>query len=290
MSLAVPPDFSNYLVVPSKSTSTNGAPATKQATMKAALQKFQTTLASANASSSTNGHLSNEYPNLVGRPTDPTSPATFAAVQKNGETEEDSSDAQNELFRQGFEQGYQDAKIFSEGLKGLQAVEGVIGAVGAIGGAIGALETKTTEEKKTRTVGGARIGHLDQWKKIRARQFVEANPTSSSTTSSGSSSVWDKVLRLLHLRSSSTTPSPSTPSPSSTGSTLANLESTLGSVWEYMDGFEAGVKAFESGAVDDPDAADPAQTQTNAVEKWGAQFKDANGQTQVGKMGLRSLF
>jgi hypothetical protein len=253
----------------------------KQATMRAALRSFQSKLATSNR----NNH---EYPNLVGKPTDPTSyhPAATTTTTtttndggKKEEEEEDYSEAQNELFRRGFEQGYEDARVFSGGVKDL---EGVVSSEKEGETAVTKMEGKMMKK----IVGGYSIGHLNRWKKIRARQFVDANPTSSSLNTSAtfshshtligpSESLWDKVLSLLHLRSSTTT--------TTTTKSGANesVEGTLASVWEYMDGFVEGVKAFE--------AVGSGGSANDAVKKWGEQFVNAN-KDSGSKAGLKSFF
>jgi hypothetical protein len=225
----------------------------KQATMRAALKTFQKKLAD-----STVGY---EYPNLEAKPTDPTSPVSNGATNGTGAdaADQDHSAAQSELFRQGFEQGYEDARAFSTGLSGIKAVSVSVPATSK--------DATPAQAKKTKTVGGFPIGHLDQWKKMRTVQFLDANPTSGTTATtttttsatSAAASLWDAVLSLLHLRFSA--------KKAGTGTTeIETIESKLARGWEYLDGLEQGIKAFEAttsvGSVD-------------LLEKWGQQMKIA---------------
>jgi hypothetical protein len=241
----------------------------KMATMRTALQSFQKKLADSN--------VGYEYPAMEVKPTDPTAP--IPASKATPAVGQDTSDAQSELFRQGFEQGYEDARVFSIGLADLKSVVVPASADGKVAAT-------------TKTVGGFAIGHLDQWKKIRTLQFHDANqPTAATATAtaakpkeaftitpgeiSAAISIWDKVLQLLHLRSTSS--SSKKADTGAVATAVETMETKLANLWEYMDGLEQGIKAFEAGQADTPPAP-------GSIEDFGKQF------TTHKKGGLAGIF
>jgi len=151
----VPPDFSNYLVIPSTTTAVataNGDASRKvdkNATMRAALKGF-------------NQKLIN-YPALHGRPGAVASSATSATGKdQNGVEESQMPEAQSQLFQQGFEVGFADAQTFAQGL-----------------------------QLKDGSFKPGRIGHVDLWKRARTLQFLDAQEREGKA----GKKLWQKLIQ-----------------------------------------------------------------------------------------------